>query len=369
MAFLAFNKEETTLTLLLQRYGFDPFYEEAFQSYNLTSCQPGRIALEHKHLYRVWTADGEIMADISGKMRYEAGGREDYPAVGDWVAVNVRKEEGKGTIHAVLPRKSKFSRKMAGKELDEQIVATNVNTIFLVAALNQDFNLRRLERYLVLAWESGAKPVVILSKADLCTDLEQIRENVNSIAFGVPVIALSAQTGQGIEQLNDFLTEGHTLALLGSSGVGKSTIVNFLMGKEVLKTQEIREDDARGRHTTTHREMFLLPCGAILIDTPGMREIQLWDADEGMSGTFDDIEDLTSRCQFHDCRHDTEPGCAVKEALTEGTLLLERYESYRKLQRELAYLATKGDRLAAQANKEKWKSISKFSKNSKKSKY
>lgn len=354
---------------LLQRYGFNAFFEEAFQAYESTSYHAGRVALEHKHLYRVWTEDGEILADISGKMRFGAAGREDYPAVGDWVVLNVRKEEEKGTIHAVLPRKSKFSRKVAGKVVDEQIIATNVNTVFLVAALNQDFNLRRLERYLVLAWESGAVPVILLSKADLCADLAQKQKDVESIAFGVPVITISAHTGKGMEQLDPFLTEGHTLALLGSSGVGKSTIVNYLMGTEVLKTQEIREDDARGRHTTTHREMFLLPCGAILIDTPGMREIQLWDADEGMSGTFDDIEELAIRCQFQDCGHDTEPGCAIKEALNEGTLAPERYASYRKLQRELAYLAKKGDRLAMQANKEKWKSISKHHKNLKNSKY
>jgi ribosome biogenesis GTPase len=354
--------------LNLEAYGYDAIFEKLFEGYDKSLYQAGRISLEYKHLYRVLTNSGEILADISGKMRFEAQERGDYPAIGDWVVVGIRPEEGKGTIHAILPRKSKFSRKMAGRETEEQIVASNVDTLFIVTALNQDFNLRRLERFLVLAWESGATPVVVLSKSDLSNDVEEKRIKVENIAFGVSIVSVSAQTGAGMEDLKVHLKPGETVALLGSSGVGKSTIVNYFMGENVQKTREVRDQDARGRHTTTHRELLLLPGGSILIDTPGMRELQLWDADEGIHGTFEDIENFAAQCQFSDCGHELEPNCAVKSALDQGILEQKRFESYRKLQRELTYLASKENRKVAQAHKEKWKAISKHQKSVKKHK-
>ncbi len=346
----------------LETLGYNDFFRKSFENYNQDQYQVGRIALEHKHIYRVWTESGELLGDISGKMRFEARGREDYPAVGDWVVVTERAEEKKATIHVVLPRMSKFSRKVAGNEIEEQIVATNIDVVFLVTSLNQDFNVRRLERYLVLTWESGATPVIVLSKADLCEELEEKIAEVEQIAIGVPIFTISAHTGAGMEELASQLQPGMTVALLGSSGVGKSTIANYLVGKDVLKTKEIREEDGRGKHTTTHRELLALPCGAVLIDTPGMREIQLWDAEDGMSGTFEDVEVFTSECQFSNCKHISEPQCGVKAALTDGRLTKERFESYRKLQKELVYLASKEDKRLAAANKEKWKTISKMAK-------
>ncbi|MFC0190280.1 ribosome small subunit-dependent GTPase A [Fictibacillus aquaticus] len=341
----------------LQKLGFNDSLQEAFQIYKEQGLVPGRISLEHKRIYRVLTEHGELLGEVTGKMRHEAEGRGDFPAVGDWVAVQARPEEQKATIHAILPRFSKFSRKAAGLITEEQIVATNVNTVFLVNALNHDFNIRRLERYLLMAYESGANPVVILSKADLCNDVDEKIRLTESVAFGVPIHAVSVETGAGLDELQPYLGEGQTVALLGSSGVGKSTLANYLYGSEVLKTNAVREEDSRGRHTTTHRELLVMESGGVLIDTPGMRELQLWEADEGVGQSFQDIESIAEQCRFNDCTHNNEPGCAVKEGLEDGTLDASRYQSYVKLQRELAFLARKEDQRLANAERAKWKKI------------
>ncbi|WP_027339810.1 ribosome small subunit-dependent GTPase A [Halonatronum saccharophilum] len=296
-----------------------------------------RVAIKYRDIYKVYSEEGEILAETTGKMRYN----EAFPAVGDWVLVSINEGDERAIIHSILPRKSKVSRKVAGNTTYEQVVASNLDTIFIVSSLNQDFNLRRIERYLTIVWESGANPVIVLSKADLCPDVDSKIMEVEGVAFGVPVHPISSLTDEGIGDLSQYLQEGETVALIGSSGVGKSTLVNKLIGEERLKVQDIREDDDKGKHTTTHRELIPLKEGGVIIDTPGMREIQLWDGGEGLKDTFGDIEELASRCHFNDCNHDSEPKCAVKRAIEEGELPQERLKSYRKLQRELEYIELK----------------------------
>ena len=341
----------------LEQLGWNTSLEQDFKPFQEKGYIAGRIALEHKNSYRVYTAYGDLLAEISGKMNFQASSREDFPAVGDWVAVQARLSEEKGTIHGILPRKSKFSRKIAGETTEEQIIATNIDTVFLVNALNNDFNIRRIERYLIMAWESGANPVIILSKADLCENIEEKVKMVESVAFGVPIHVISAIEGTGLEEIHPHLRSGKTIALLGSSGVGKSTIINQLTGKELLKVQEIREGDDKGKHTTTHRELILLANGGCMIDTPGMRELQLWESSSGISDVFADIEELAEMCYYSDCQHQTEPKCAIRTALNNGELDQGRYQNYLKLQKELAYLERKGDQKAQLAEKEKWKKI------------
>ncbi len=353
---LLISMEEQTLTI--NKYGFDDFFKEAFSAYGENEYQIGRVALEHKRMYRVWSDHGELLCEVTGKFAFEAIAREDYPAVGDWVVIKERAGEQRGSIHAVLPRKSKFSRKSAGLSTEEQIVATNVDTIFLVNSLNEDLNLRRLERYLLLSWESGANPVIVLTKADLCSSLQEKVSEVESIAMGVPIVSISVTEEKGIEELKPFLIPGKTIALLGSSGVGKSTLTNYLLGHEKQRIQDIRESDDKGKHTTTHRELFLLPDGAVLIDTPGMRELQLWESDSGLSESFADIEKAAENCKFSDCTHENEPGCGVTQQIELGTISQERLKSYKKLLRELAYLDRKQDKRAKSEERKRWKKIS-----------
>ena len=317
---------------------------------------PGRVALEHRGSYAIYTELGELSAEVVSRMLHSADGRGDLPAVGDWVVARPLPGESRAMIEAILPRRSKFSRKVAGYETEEQILVTNVDTVFLVSSLNHDLNVRRIERYLTMAWESGAMPVVVLTKSDLCEDIPAAMSSVEAVTPGVPVHACSALTGAGFEELAGYFAEGTTVALLGSSGVGKSTFINHLLGEEHLATREIRWD-GRGRHTTTHRELIVLPRGGLIVDTPGMRELQLWTADEGLDSTFSDIAEIAAGCRFRDCRHDGEPGCAVAAALQDGTLPQERLDSYRKLERELAFVARKNDRKLAHAEAKKWRKL------------
>jgi len=317
---------------------------------------PGRIIAQHRGSYNVMSELGELRAEVSGRMRHEALGPQNLPAVGDWVALAIRGAHEAGTIHDILPRRTKFSRKVAGVETEEQVLAANIDTIFVIASLNAELNARRIERYLALGWQSGAMPVVVLTKADMIDDVAGDVAEVAAVAGTVAVHAVSALTGWGMDDLLAYFTGGRTVALLGSSGVGKSTLVNALVGAEVQRVTAIRSDD-KGRHTTTHRELIALPTGGAVIDTPGMRELQLWDADEGMTDAFQDIETLALECRFRDCSHQREPECAVAEALADGRLAHARYNGYLKLQRELRYLSRKKDARARAAETRKWKAI------------
>jgi ribosome biogenesis GTPase / thiamine phosphate phosphatase len=344
----------------LTTLGWSEFFEVNFRPYAEQGYTCGRVALEHKNLFRVYTQHGEARAENSGKLRHEALNRSELPAVGDWVVISSRQERDRVIIHAVLPRRTSFARKIAGSRTEEQIVGANIDTVFLVTSLNQDFSLRRVERYLVTAWESGANPIIVLSKADLCDWLSDAINEVQAIARGVPIHAISVVNGYGLQDIAQFFKRGQTVALLGSSGVGKSTLINHLTGVDHLKVQTVREHDDRGKHTTTHRELVLLPDGGLVLDTPGMREFQLWDSDDGLQLVFDDIEAVAGHCYFSDCQHQGEPHCAVREALAAGTLDGERYQSYEKLQKELKYLARRRDKLTEIVEKKKWKKLSRL---------
>lgn len=340
----------------LEAFGWNEFFANSFAPFAAEGYGVGRVAVQHKTQYELYTEHGDMRAETTGKMQYEARSKDDLPVVGDWVVTRPR-DKDMATIFAILPRKSKFSRKAAGKKTEEQVVAANIDTVFLVSGLDGDYNLRRMERYLVVAWESGAAPVIVLNKVDLCTDIAAVMQEVDSIALGVPVMVMSALNNQGLAELLSYIKKGTTGALLGSSGVGKSTIINHLLGSELQKTREVRADDDRGRHTTSRRELIHLPNGGLLMDTPGMRELQLWGGEEGLKDAFDDIAALAQQCRFRDCQHGVEPDCAVQAAIQTGTLTPNRFESYLKLQKEVAYLHRKENKVAELQEKERWKKI------------
>jgi len=342
----------------LSRYGWNETFAAAFTEHAGEGRVPGRVVLEHTHIYRVGTAEGEVLARVSGRLRHRATARPDFPAVGDWVAVEPVADSD-ARIHAVLPRVSRFSRRAAGDTTEEQIVAANIDVVFLVGGLDDDFNPRRIERYLVVAWESGARPVIVLNKADLVPDPARHLAEVEGVAPGVTVHAVSARQPETIEVLRQYVTAGRTAALLGSSGVGKSTIVNRLVGYDLLRTQDVRITDSRGRHTSTARQMVLLEGGGILIDTPGMRELQLWDSGDARGDAFADIEALAASCRFRDCLHRQEPGCAVRAAMASGGLSASRLASYQKLEAEREQQGRQRDARALLEDKRKSKIQSK----------
>jgi ribosome biogenesis GTPase / thiamine phosphate phosphatase len=335
----------------LERLGWNDELARQFEAH-APGLEPGRVAVQHRGSWEVVTERGESLAEITGRLRHEADPGE-LPVVGDWVGLR------DGLIDAVLPRRSKFSRKTPWTEIAEQVLVANVDVAFLVMGLDdRDFNVRRLERYLTTAWEGGTEPVIVLNKADLAYDLEGQHAETETVAFGVPVHVVSAETGTGIEELPRHLAGNRTVALLGSSGVGKSSIINRLLGEEHFRIGDVRAD-GRGRHTTTHRELVALPGGGVIIDTPGLRELQLWDADDGLDQAFVDVAELIAQCRFADCQHRTEPDCAVKAALADGSLPADRWESYQKLQRELARLERKLDPKLRSEQRKKWAAITK----------
>jgi len=350
----------------LTKLGWNAEREGQFAPHAAKGLIPARVAVEDKHFYRIWTADSELIAQITGRLMHES--RSDHsklPKVGDWVAVKPVANEDKATIHAILPRRTQITRKSSGRDTVGQILATNIETVFLVNAADASFNAARLERMLVIAHESGARPVVILNKIDLCDDLDARLAAVQQIAGDAAAFAVCALTGRGVKKLSAQILPGETVAFIGTSGVGKSSLINRLYGEELMPTVEVREADAKGRHTTTWREMIYLPKGGVVIDTPGMREIHLWDVSQGSKETFPDILDLAAGCRFRDCTHTQEKECAVLASLAAGTLAKERYDNFVKLQREADYLRDaekraswqdrrKGDRVAHRVfNKQK----------------
>jgi ribosome biogenesis GTPase len=337
---------------VLERYGWSEELQRQFTTCADPGLLPARVIIQQRGLYVVVCALGEMSAGLSGRFMQDAADG-DFPVAGDWVAVAARPNEGRATIKQLLPRSSVFRRRAAGPGAPRaQVVAANVDVALLLASLNADLSVRRLERYLAAAWEGNADPVIVLTKSDMCDDIEPLKAAIEAVAFGVPVHVISALTGEGLEPLARHLTVGKTAVLLGSSGVGKSTLVNALAGKTLMHTQAVVEGDSLGRHTTTHRELIMLPSGALILDTPGMRELGLYEADSGVSTAFADVETLAAACRFHDCRHGSEPGCAVQAALADGTLDRARWNSYGKLQREIAFEERKNDpRARAEARK------------------
>jgi ribosome biogenesis GTPase len=342
---------------MIDLYGWNAALQTSFAPLFEQGLLPARVTAHHRGLWRVVTAEGERSARLSGRFALDAGPGE-HPVVGDWLAVGKIEGSEDVTIHALLPRRSVFSRRaVSGGGV--QLIAANVDVAFLVAALNADLNLRRLERYLVAARDSGALPVIVLTKSDLSTDVVEDTRRVAEIAGGASIVALSARTGDGLGELLPWLQPGATAAMLGSSGAGKSTLLNALAGNTLMDTGAIRESDDRGRHTTTHRELFRLPSGALLVDTPGMREFGVLADDAALDASFADISELFSKCRFGNCAHTTEPGCAVLAALADGALSEERWRAYLKLQRELDFAARKDDPAAEAEHRAHWKQIHK----------
>jgi len=338
--------EDSAEVVDLDTLGWGDWFAKPFRRHAADGLRPARVAIPHNYLYQLYTTEGDVMAEAAGRLRHQTGTAEGMPIVGDWVAIRPSQTERKATIEAILPRLSCFSRRAAGEPTRRQFIAANIDTVFLVCGLDNDFNLRRIERYLAAISDSGATAVIVLNKADVCPDIDGARSATAALAPGTPVHVTSCLTDGGTDPLEAHLARGKTVALLGSSGVGKSTIINRLLGTDRQKTQQVRGRDSRGRHTTTQRELILMPGGGLLIDTPGMRALQLWDSTEALKETFQDIDRLAALCRFRDCTHTQEPGCAVRAAVDDGQLDASRLDNYRRLQREDDLLRQRRNELA-----------------------
>jgi ribosome biogenesis GTPase len=341
----------------LSGLGWNSYFEALWQEREQEKWLPARVISQQRGLWRVAGDFAGCWAEAPGTLRSSAEAGGDWPAVGDWVATEILTAGSRPLIQKVLTRRSKFVRKVAGRRMDEQVIAANVDTAFVVMALDGDFNVRRLERYLAQCWESGAKSIVVLNKSDDCPDVAARVAEVERIAAGVPIFAVSALTGDALSALDSYLAPGQTIVLLGSSGVGKSTLLNHFLQRDAQAVQSVRASDSRGRHTTTSRELFALPGGALLIDTPGLRELQLWDAAEGLEQAFSDIEELSAQCKYGNCGHSNEPGCALLAALADGRLDADRLENWQKLSREQEFQRRKADPAARQKEKDRVKVI------------
>lgn len=341
----------------LDRLGWTAWFQQRFAPFGEQGLEPGRVSADHGVAYAIATAAGDLTGRVTGKLRHESANPASKPVVGDWVAFQ-REPAERGSIHAVLERRSAFSRKVAGATTEQQVMAANIDRVFVVSALSGDLNLKKLERYLTIGWESGALPVILLTKADLSEDLQAVRDRVAAIAPGATVLITSSVTGEGLDLVRAELGYGITGVLVGPSGVGKSTLINRLTGRAELATDEVRRD-GKGRHTTTHRQLIALESGGMIIDTPGLRELQLWHGEEGLDQTFDDIAQLAMACRFNDCEHESEPGCAVQAAIDAGTLPADRLASYRKLGREIRAMRRREDRRLQLEDKNHWKAITK----------
>ncbi|HET7537993.1 MAG TPA: ribosome small subunit-dependent GTPase A [Candidatus Didemnitutus sp.] len=338
--------------MTLAELGWNDHFAAAFAASAVEGGVAARVTLELKGYFEVTGEAGAKLGECTGKFIHDARGPADFPTIGDWVVVTLQPgDDTRANIHALLPRRTKFSRKAAGDQEVEQVVAANIDTVFLVSALDGNYHLHRVERYLAAAWASGAQPVVLLNKADLADDADDPKAEIATVAPDVPVFVVSAQTRRGLKALAPYLSPGSTIALLGSSGVGKSTLINRLVGENLQFTQEVREADNKGKHTTTQRELIVAPSGVIVIDTPGMREIQPWDAGAGVDAAFGDVRTIASRCRFSDCSHTVEPGCAVVAALADGSLDPARWQSYLRMSRAVVHEQSRGNRRAAQEKK------------------
>ena len=343
----------------LLHLGWSDYFQKAFDSLERASLSPARIIRQNKHQYIIHNGEKTLSATLLGRLLYESEDSSTLPAVGDWVCIE-QFDEDQSIIHEMLPRFGAFFRKEAGHVTRKQVIAANIDIAFLVSGLDHDFNVRRIERYLVQVSSSGAQPVILLNKADLRNDIDSVIQSVKEVAGGVSVIPVSAKEDAGFGKIRSFIQEGTTVAFIGSSGVGKSSIANVLLERDIQQIGAVREDDSRGRHTTSYRELLLLPTGGVIIDTPGLRELQLWGDEEDLQAVFNEIDQLAEQCKFRDCQHDGEPGCAVLQALEEGELAEERLDSYKKLRRELMYLNERKDEFAQLKAKKRDKKLGKL---------
>lgn len=349
------SQTTTDLTVL----GWSNFFELNMAPFAQEGMVPARVMRQDRGVYQVQAHSGRLAAELSGRLQHEAASQADLPVVGDWIALKPQQGDGPDVIHAVLERQSCFSRKEAGMRTDEQVLCANIDTAFIVSSLvgERGFVPRRIERYLTLVWDADVEPVVLLNKLDLCEEVERYVNQTEEIAPGVPVYAVSALTGEGMEETFAHLNPGKTVVLLGPSGVGKSSLINALLGEDTVKTGQVRAEDGRGRHITTWRELLILPGRGVIIDTPGMRELQLWADEEALDGSFSDINAMAANCRFRDCTHQREPGCAVRAAVEAGTFEASRLDSYLRQQTELSYLERRKDQHARKIEQDKWKSI------------